>query len=474
MAGSKSIGSIFASLSIRDVNFQKGLKKAGDGLAKFGAASLKMGGVAAAAIGAGLLAGSKHAITMGGELTDLSAQTGVAISDLMKIQQAYKDNGKEASSAGKDINKMQKAIFAASKDVGGKSDPFAELGLSAEKLMDMNPTEQFFTIANAIKAIENPAEQTAMAMKVFGKSGGELLGVFKGSSLDDVNRTLGAMPALMERVAGKFDQVDDILGRLPNKSNQFFTGFTAGIIDQVIPAMEKIDGYDFTNLGESIGAALGDNINAAINLFGSDEPWTAFILEAELAFAKILELPVFRQIAELFDFAYMSGGGAAVGEVAMNALSGKYAGFSAISEGMNDLALAFEKMKETARNAGPEGYVKDMESKIDAYHQSIADEAQARIDAAKAQSDYEKARNEVYKNSPDYVDPMTALPETITPQVEVKMPEMQGQQIDEYQKRGLSLSKTPGALQDKLLKVQEQIRDILNGAKIQGKELVWQ
>jgi hypothetical protein len=69
---------------------------------------------------------------------------------------------------------------------------------------------------------------------------------------------------------------------------------------------------------------------------------------------------------------------------------------------------------------------------------------------------------------------MTALPETVTPQVEIKMPEVQGANIDEYQKRGLSLSKTPGALQDKLLKVQEQIRDILNGAKIQGKELVWQ
>lgn len=458
MAGSKSIGSIFASLSIRDVNFQKGLKKAGDGLAKFGTASLKMGGVAAAAIGAGLLAGSKHAITMGGELTDLSAQTGVAISDLMKIQQAYKDNGKEASSAGKDINKMQKAIFAASKDVGGKSDPFAELGLSAEKLMELNPTEQFFTIANAIKAIENPAEQTAMAMKVFGKSGGELLGVFKGSSLDDVNRTLGAMPALMERVAGKFDQVDDILGRLPNKSNQFFTGFTAGIIDQVIPAMEKIDGYDFTSIGESIGQELGSSINAVMNLFSSDEPWTAFILEAELAFAKLLNLPVVKQWAELFDFTYMQGGALAMGEYAINSLTG------------GDNTDASNRIKQAARNAGPEGYVEDMESKIDAYHESIAQQAQDGIDAANKQKAYEKARNEIYKNAPDFEGQM--LPASSA--ASSPMPEMQGANIDEYQKRGLSLSKTPGALQDKLLKVQEQIRDILNGAKIQGKELVWQ
>lgn len=431
MAGSKSIGSIFASLSIRDVNFQKGLKKASDGLARFGTASLKMGGVAAAAIGAGLLAGSKHAITMGGELTDLSAQTGVAISDLMKIQQAYKDNGKEASSAGKDINKMQKAIYAASKDVGGKSDPFAELGLSAEKLMGMNPTEQFFAIGGAIKKIENPAKQTAAAMKIFGKSGGELLGVFKGASLDDINRTLGGMPVLMERVAGKFDQVDDIIGRLPNKSNQFFTGFAAGIIDQVIPAMEKIDGYDFTTIGQTIGEELGSAINAISNIVSSGHMWDLFLLQGELAMAKLLELPVLREISELVTFA---------------------------SNGFSDGAAVADYVGG--------GRSAEAQNKIDKMQEDIARQAQERSDALKKQRDYEKARNEIYENAPDYVgdsSPMAAA-----------MPQTQGAQIDEYQRRGLSLSKTPGAVQDNLLKVQEQIRDILNNAKIQGKELIWQ
>ena len=82
--------------------------------------------------------------------------------------------------AGKDINKMQRAIFEASEDPGGSMDFFAQMGLSAEKLMEMNSTEQFFAIGEAIKGVRNQTKQAALAMDVFGRSGGELLTVFKG------------------------------------------------------------------------------------------------------------------------------------------------------------------------------------------------------------------------------------------------------------------------------------------------------
>jgi hypothetical protein len=40
-------------------------------------------------------------------------------------------------------------------------------------------------------------------------------------------------------------------------------------------------------------------------------------------------------------------------------------------------------------------------------------------------------------------------------------------------RRGLSMSKEPGGMQDKILKVQESIRDILKNAQIQDKQLTW-
>jgi len=260
MARSSSIGGIFAELTLRDKKFVAGMKVAGARLKAFGSAAVKYGAMAGSALAAGLAVGVKRTIDMGGELTDLSAQTGVAIDDLMRIQQAYKDNGKEASAAGKDINKMQKAIAAASKDEGSTSDPFAKIGLSAEKLMMMEPDEQFFKIGQAIKSIRNPTERAARAMDIFGKSGGSLLAVFDGSDLDSINRSLGKMPELMAEFAGEMDHAGDLLGRFPNKSDQFFAGFTAGVIGNIIPSLEMIDGFDFTNIGKNLGDALSGAI----------------------------------------------------------------------------------------------------------------------------------------------------------------------------------------------------------------------
>lgn len=264
MAKSSSIGGIFAELTLRDSKFRKGLSSAGLGLKTFGASAAKYGAMAAAALGAGLAAGTKRTISMGGELSDLSSQTGIAVADLMRIQQAYKDNGKSADDAGKDINKMQRSISDAANGDSAK-DPFAEIGISAKELMALNPTEQFFAIGEAIKKIQSPTKQAAAAMDIFGRSGGELLTVFKGADLESINKSLGKMPELMGLFADQFDRVDDLIGRLPNKTDQFFTGFSSGIIENIIPALETVDEMDFTHIGQSIGQSIGDGLMTYIS-----------------------------------------------------------------------------------------------------------------------------------------------------------------------------------------------------------------
>lgn len=255
MAKARSIGGIYASLSLRDGGFKKGLKSSAKELKEFGVKAVKGAAVAVAALGAGMAAaavvGTKSTLTMVDDLADVSTQTGVAVADMMRLQQAYKDGGREASAVGKDIGKMQKAIVAASE--GGK-DPFAELGLSAANLMAMNPAQQFQVIGDAIMRIENPAKRTAKAMEIFGKGGMGLTTVFGG--VDDAVRSLGKMPEIAAQFAGAMGEANDLLGRLPVKSQQFFTGFTAGIIGELLPQLEKIDAYDFTDLGLSVGSAI--------------------------------------------------------------------------------------------------------------------------------------------------------------------------------------------------------------------------
>ena len=283
MAKSRNIGGIYAELSLKDLKFRKGLKAAGAQLSKFAGMAIKGGAVASGALAAGLAAGTKKTITYGAELDHMSTQTGVAVSSLIRIGQAYKDNGKSADTAGKDINKMQRAIYEASQDPGGSMDYFAELGLSAEELMKMNPEAQFFAIGNALLKVQNQTKQTAVAMDIFGRSGAEVLKVFKGTTLEDVNASLGRMPEIMEQFSGAMERADTLMGRLPNKSDQFFAGFTAGVVGQILPGLEQINDKDFTELGERIG----DGVAQGLQLITDGTIWDVFILQAEKAFLSL-------------------------------------------------------------------------------------------------------------------------------------------------------------------------------------------
>jgi len=194
------------------------------------------------------------------------------------------------------------------------------------------------------------------------------------------------------------------------------------VVDQLLPALDKVNGFDFTDLGQSIGEFFG----AALSFFTDDTAWELFVLNAELALAKILQLPGFKQVAE-------------IGERLAN--GGNLNPVASVSDG---------------------GNVTLIEEEIQRVYDRIAEKASA--DAVKIDAERRK----------DISEEMDAIKSTAAPAAKIDMPEMQGRQFDEYQRRGLSLSKNPGLVQDKLLEVQEQIRDILKGAKIQGKELVWQ
>lgn len=285
----KNIGSLYVGLSVNSADMKKGLASAEKSVSSFSAKTSKLlkagataavgiakaAGAAMAAAGAAgiaaMVAGSKRIIKMGADLDHLSTQTGIAVASLMTIGQAYKDNGKDAKSAGKDIGKMQKAIFdaAVTNPTGEKAGIFKELGLNAEELMKMSPEAAFFAIGKAINSIENPTKRAALAMGVFGGAGKGLVTVFKGANLNDVNQSLGRMPGLMQKMSVELERVDTLMGRLPNKSDQFFTGFTAGIVGELLPALEKVDDMDFTGIGQAFGKDMAPTIKSIADAIAS-------------------------------------------------------------------------------------------------------------------------------------------------------------------------------------------------------------
>lgn len=226
----------------------EGLKNVAKGIAGIAAAYVSYRAV---------VGGMKDIIGLGGQLSDLSTQTGISVSGILKLQQAFQDAGVGAEKVGASVSKMQKALIDAADNAGGEqARAFKTLGLNVDELLRLAPDEQFRVVADAIGGIDNQAEKAATAMRIFGRSGAELLNVFAAGVLEDAEKSLGKMPAVMERNANQLDRVSDLLDRIPNKSRQVFAGIADEIGDLLQAPLEAIDKMDFTGAGQTIGAYI--------------------------------------------------------------------------------------------------------------------------------------------------------------------------------------------------------------------------
>jgi len=420
MARSRNIGSIYAELTLKDDGFRKKLSSAGKAAAAFGKKAAVTGTAAltagVVASGVALAAGTRKTLDQVDALGDMSAQTGIAVADLMKMQRAYEDGGRAANMAGADIAKMQKNLVTAA---NGGNDPFAQLGLSAKELLTINPASQFSKIGAAIMAIENPAQRTAAAMEIFGKGGRGLLTVFEG--LPAAERSLGRMPELAQRFAGAMGEANDLIGHLPVKSDQFFLGFTAGIIGELLPGLQKIDEYDFTTLGENLGNALA----TAFQGITDGTIWEIFKLNAEKAVINIANSPAMNSFLSSFD---------AIG----NLLSG-----GSLTDGFVDAYQANESFATSSLDQ-IDKEISALWDKLEARHQK------ARSDAASVESAGSKAAPTIQttvSESPVYIRP---LPTTSGADF-----------VNDYQKRGMSLSAaTASGTESKLSEQTNIMRDM--------------
>lgn len=441
MARSRSIGNVYAELSVKD-KMTYGLGKVTKSLKSFGVTALKTGSVAGGALAAGMLAGTKRAIDLGGSLTDLSTATGVAIADAMKLQAAYKAGGLDADGFGKDIAKMQKNIFGAG---GDKDNPFAALGLSAEKLINLNPADQFNQIGKALMAIENPAKRNALAIDIFGKSGSKLTTVF--GQMDKAAIALGRMPEVAQKFAAAFDEAGDIIDALPNKSDQFFIGFTSGIIGQILPGLDSVNKTDFTTLGENLGNAISRGIEAITN--GSI--WEIFKLNAEKALNGIeIAFTQNQTIGETIN-TWAAG---------LNALLDF--GASPENGGSQNFMESFNKYAQAGISV-----MNDRTAEIDSRIKQI-------LEQNKSASEAKKAGAAAMQSPP--VDVPSLDPITLKETSKVDLPDFQATQyeVNEMQRRGLGMGGEYVAKEAKTqVSILEQIRDVLRNAKIQDKQLVW-
>lgn len=229
MANSGGIraGKAFVEVYADNSKLITGLAKAGQQLKKFGqgistlGSSMMAGG---AAVAAPFLAATKHFMTFGSELHDMSARTGMGTNALSELGYAAGQSGASLGDVEIGVKKMQKAITAA------KDGPLAGL-------KGMAPEKQFMAIAESLVGIQDPTARAAKALEIFGRSGTSLLPM-----IGDVKALRAEAVRLGQSIGPKQAAAADALGDAWDRVKASIGGVAMAIGSELADTLTKLAG----------------------------------------------------------------------------------------------------------------------------------------------------------------------------------------------------------------------------------------
>lgn len=167
MADTRGIraGKAFVEVYADKTRLDRGLRTISADLKTFGAGVSALGRkfmLLGLGIVGPLLAATKHFMTVGGQLMEMSERTGISTNALSELGFAAEQSGASMETLETGVKRMQKAIMAA------KDGPLAGM-------KGMAPEEQFMAIADSIAAIPDPTARAAKALSIFGRGGTVLI-----------------------------------------------------------------------------------------------------------------------------------------------------------------------------------------------------------------------------------------------------------------------------------------------------------
>lgn len=209
--------------------------------------------------------------SLGDTLDRLHLQTGMSIQSLTAIDMVFKRIGGSAEDAAGLIAKMQRSISEAVNPLSSSgsntayASAFSALNLEPKQLASMSADQQLLKIGEALNNVANDARRADLAMVLFGKSGAQMLQVFRDpTAMKILGSGGGSFGSAMASIA---EPMHNIMGST-REAKEIPTEVFAGIFDQ-LPVQELSDkiesafeSIDWTKAGEKAGAFVAVIINA--------------------------------------------------------------------------------------------------------------------------------------------------------------------------------------------------------------------
>lgn len=214
----------------------------GRGLSSFGTKVGAIGGIAAGAATAVLspvgLALKKFA-AIGDTLDKTAARTGVGAQALGELGFAAEQSGANLGDLEKGFSGLSRSLFDAGRGSGEAVAALGAIGLQYDDLAGKAPEDQFMAVADGLSAITDASTRGAVAQKLFGRAGRQLLPMLENvRELRKEAQDLGIV--LSETDTSNAARLTDAFNRVGRTAGGAFLQLGAALAEPVIRALAVV------------------------------------------------------------------------------------------------------------------------------------------------------------------------------------------------------------------------------------------
>lgn len=193
----------------------------------------------------------------------LSARLGMTYGELAGLAHAGGLADVSMETIGKAATKADIAFVKAAQGSEMAKAAFSGLGLSVDELQGKSAAERFEKIVDAIAGLPTEAERSTAAVRLFGKSGAEMLPLFSAGSGAIREATEQAKAFGLALTGAQGDDVQAMNDAF-TQAKQAVVGITTQVVAHLSPAIQSVFDTFTTFVGDVGGATIGQRIGDGI------------------------------------------------------------------------------------------------------------------------------------------------------------------------------------------------------------------
>ena len=197
----------------------------------------------------------RKTVEYAGQLTDLSARSGVAVESLQRLDKAARENGTSLDS----LVGMWERVGSAREDAlrdskGGAAQAFGKFGVGRCDLQTKSPDEIVRKMAAALQNSTNVAELIAPLREIGGRGAGQMIAFFR-AGMDQQYQDMQVMSGAQAQI---LDEMDDKWSTLQQRISIGVAPALVGLIDAFTWVQDKITSF-FSGIRGAINMGINGN-----------------------------------------------------------------------------------------------------------------------------------------------------------------------------------------------------------------------